>query len=376
VRLWITIVLRIALVWAIAACANPVEELYDALEIPPLPSTPDQDRVKSCQACAEDKCGAQRTACMEDDACRALLGCKGWCTEPTCLQRCTADHGFSPWYDDFWACVLTDECAKPCMSGENFACVGKYEAPKADQGTDKFPVTFHFKNPRTRLANGYTGDQRDEQFVVGASAQSCQRQKSAMSSCISIASDTVDRSNAVKLNLSVQPDARYFAGTIEVDLKDWSQAAPERTRQLAWHDRYMPPPFAEKTEFRFYVYARDLFPEARDAQGAAVISAADAAPLAIYLEDCMGVPARGVRIELVGQPDIDVKNQVCGVDTFGAETNCGSAMVGNISDPLRHEQISVQAVHVATKTVVAKRSDIYVREGWATHVWLMPQSSR
>lgn len=352
-----------------AGCTNPADELYD---LPHLPAVPDPGRVKTCEACANEKCGAQHAACLEDDGCRALIGCKGRCADPTCLQRCTVEHGFSPWYDDFSACVLTDECTKPCMSGENFACVDKYAAPEAQAGADKFPVAFHFKNPRTGLAYAYTGEQRDEQFVVGASARSCLPQGSAMSLCMATASGTVDVKNTVTLDVSVHPVANHFLGTIEVALDDMSQAAPDRIRQLEWHDRYMPPPFAQETEFRFYVFSRGSFPVATDEETGEILSAAKAAPLAVYLEDCMGVPARGIRIELPGHPEIDVKNQLCEVGSFGEETDCGSAMVGNISDPIRKQQISVQAVQIATGNVVAKRTDVYVRAGWATHVWLVP----
>ena len=375
-RDWTTLALGCVFACGIAACANPADELYDPLDLPRLPSVPDPGRVNACEACANEKCAAQRAACLEDDSCRELLGCKGGCSHPTCLQQCTAAHGFSAWYDDFWACVLTDECSKPCVSGENFACVGKYEAPKAEQGIDKFPVTLHFKNPRTGLAYAFTGDQRDEQFAVGAKAQSCLPQKSAMHKCMAIASDNLDISNSVTLDVSVHPVARQFIGTFEVELGDLSQAPPDLIRQLAWRDRYMAPPFAQATEFRLYVFSRGSFPEPIDEQTSEVLSADEAAPLAVYLEDCMGVPARGVRIELPGQPGIDVKNQLCEVDSFGEATDCGSAMVGDISDPARQSKITVQAVQVATDKVVAKRTDVFVRAGWATHVWLVPQASQ
>jgi hypothetical protein len=263
------------------------------------------------------------------------------------------------------------------VSGENFACVGKYEAPKAEQGTDKFPVTLHFKNPRTGLAYAFTGDRRDEQFVVGASAQSCLPQNSAMSTtCMAIASGNIDVSNSVTLDVSAHPVARQFIGTIEVELADLSQASRDRVRQLAWRDRYMLPPFVQATEFRLYVFSRESFPQATDERTGEVLDVDKVAPLAVYLEDCMGVPARGVRIELPDQPRIKVDNQACVNGSVGRETDCGSAKVGDIPEPARLTQISVQAVNVATDEVVAQRTDVYVRSGWATHVWLVPQVSR
>ncbi|HEX7480189.1 MAG TPA: hypothetical protein VF331_20485 [Polyangiales bacterium] len=357
------------------ACVNPVAELYDAPNVPQLPALPDVGRIDACQVCAQQKCSVQRAACLEDASCNQLLACRGKCSNPACLQRCTAAHGFSPWYSDLWACVFTDHCAKPCATGENFGCVDDYEAVRAETQAERFSVLLHFKNPRTGLAYAYTGDERDEQFVVGAAARSCLAPVAATTECQVIDSATVGPANTVALDVRAHQVLRYFNGTIEVESNDSSTAAPDFLRQNALHDRYMLPPLAEATEFRLYVFWLSWVRSAVLDTSGATFDVQHAAPLAIYMEDCAGAPARGLRFELPEQPGLQVLHQVSD-SSFGDETDTGSALVGDIPDPFRQQAIVIQAVQVKTRKIVAKRNEIYVRPRWMTHVWLSPRPTR
>jgi hypothetical protein len=363
-----------ALVLASAGCAySEIGAVADpSTGVPWLPVLPDPGRVDACQACAVQKCGVPHAACLQDDGCRALLACKGQCADPSCLQTCTAEHGYSPWYDDLWACVLTDKCAKPCMRGENFACVDNYEALRAATGAERFPVRFHFKNPRTGLAYAYPGDQRDEQFLVGAAARSCPPQTSASMTCQPIDSGTVKVTNTVQLDVIAHPVTRYFTGTLETELADASQAAPTVFKQLDGRDRYMPPPIDRATELRFYVFWPGWVRDAVSKVTGQILDFQTAAPLAIYLEDCMGAPAQDIRFELPAQPGLQVLHQVSD-GSFGDQTDTGSAMIGDVVDPARSHELVIQAVQVASQKVVAQRNAIYVRPGWTTHVWLSPR---
>jgi hypothetical protein len=57
-------------------------------------------------------------------------------------------------------------------------------------------------------------------------------------------------------------------------------------------------------------------------------------------------------------------------------TETGSALTGDVPEAARLRPATVQAVQIDTGLVVARRNDVYVRSGWTTHVWLMPQPSR
>jgi hypothetical protein len=365
----------------VAACQNPADALYDAPDAPLVVARPDPDVLADCEECADASCADERAACLDDADCRALLACKGACGDPTCQQECTAKHGYSPWFEDLWACALIDECAQLCNSGANFACVDRYRAPRAEDA-GRFGMRFRYKNPRTGLAYAYTGDERDEQFVVGAEARSCPPQDLASTECQPIDQGTVDATNTFALDLIAHQVTRAFGGVVEVELPDQAQAAAraggDRFRQLGWRDRYFFPPLAQSAELRFYVFWRGWIrqavlgetPEAR-------LDFETAAPLAIYFEDCTGAPARGVRLELEADDgiEVDVLNQLSD-GSFDDATDTGSALVGDVPEPLRDAALTVQAVEVESERVLARRSDVFVRPGWTTHVWLTPHPER
>ena len=188
-------------------------------------------------------------------------------------------------------------------------------------------------------------------------------------------SGTVDATDTVQLDVAVQQVTRRYTGIVEVELPDTSQADPSRFRQLSQRDRYMPPPFAQATEFRFYVFWRGWFRDRVIESTGQVLDFEKAAPLALYLEDCMGAPAHGVRFELPEHPEIQVLHQVSD-GTVGDETDTGSALIGDIPDAARNSAVMVQAVQVRSGDVIAKRADVFVRSGWTTHVWLTPRSLR
>ncbi len=363
--------------WALSypACVNPVAELYDTPNVTHLPALPDPARIDACRICASRQCSAQRSACVDDTKCNRLLTCRGKCSDPACLQSCTAADGFSPWYNDLWACVFIDHCAEPCATGENFGCVDHYEEARAAQDVERVSLLLHFKNPRTRLAYAYPGDERDEQFVVGAAARSCPAPTTATTECQPIDTGNVGPDDTVRLDLRVHQLLRYFNGTIEVEAQDTSSAAPDLFRQNTWRDRYLLPPLAQATEFRLYVFWLGWIRSAlREASGT-TLDTEHAAPLAIYMEDCMGAPARGLRFELPEQPGLNVEHQVSD-GSFSDQTDTGSAVVGDVPDSMRQQAIVVQAVQVETNKVVAKRNEIYVRPRWTTHVWLTPRPLR
>jgi hypothetical protein len=365
-----------AAVLTAGGCSNDLDSLYRQSDPPLLPSLPDRERLADCRACAQESCEAPHANCLADPACSELLSCRGTCSDPACTQRCVAEHGYSPWYDDLWACVLNDACAQACGSGENFACVGAYQAPKAEKNRERFPVRFRFKNPRTGLAYAYPGDQRDEQFVVGAAARSCPPPETADSVCQPIASGTLDVANTVELDVVVDHYTRNYTGLIEIEREDVSDADPDLFEQEGLRDRYFPPFFAQATEFRFYAFWRGWFWEALQGSPDGAPDFDTAAPIAVYLEDCMGTPARGVRIELPDLPEVRLLQQQSDGGFSLEATDTGSALGGDVPSSALAGAIAAQAVQVDTGIVVARRNEIYVRPGWTTHLWLMPRPAR
>lgn len=340
-------------------------------EMPLLPVLPDAERVEECGDCVREQCAPARAACLDDTACVEQLSCRGACSDPACLQACVARHGYSAWFEDYWACAMTDACAGPCGSGENFACVGHYDAPRTEQA--HFNLYLHFKNPRTGLAYAFPGDQRDEQFVLGARARSC---LSPAEGCVAsqlIDEGVVDAMDAVQLAAVVDPFSRSYDGMIEVE-HDSPPDSDGLFHQLGWRDRYLLPFLTGDTEFRMYVYWRGWIRDAvREHQGSDV-DFSTAAPLAVYLEDCSGAPARGVRIEV---PSVSGVLQQTAMGDFGLDaTETGSALVGDVPydgapSALPSPAIAVRAVSSDDGRVLAERR-AFVRSGWTTHVWLMP----
>ena len=365
-----------------AGCVSSTDALYDAPEPPRVPVRPESSLQAACTTCATEACADERTTCLSDTSCRALLECRGRCSDPACTQTCVARHGYSPFYDDLWGCVLIDRCAEACGSGESFACVDEYEAARAGDDEERFPVRFRYKNPRTRLAYAYSGDQRDEQFVAGARAQSCLPPDLATTECQTIDQGTVGADDSVELDLVAHEFTHAFKGVVEVELEDDADASaaaagarePTRFRQLGWNDRYYPPPFAEPTEFRFYVFWRGWLREKAMSAGGEPLDFSSAAPLALYLEDCIGAPARKVHFELPDVPEANVLNQASD-GTVGDESDTGSAMLGDVPEPARSRTLEVRAVDDDGR-MLARRTDIFVRPGATTHVWLVPTPVR
>lgn len=344
-------------------------------ELPQSPALPDPARVEACSACAMDKCADERGSCLEDDACTELLACKGGCSDPACLQACVAEYGHSAWYDDYWACVFNDACTAPCGSGENFACVDQYDAPKTDRA--RFALRLRYKNPRTGLAYAFAGDQRDEQFAVGAEAHSCM---SAAANCPRhqrIDTGFIDAMNTVELDVGVNPFTRNYSGMIEVEHKTQPDD-DELFHQLGMRDRYLLPFLTDNTEFRMYVYWRGWIRDAVWEDSGITLNFEQAASLAVYIEDCAGAPARGVRIELPELPEARVLQQTSDGGYSSVETETGSALVGDVPlgdvpEGSPSPEIVVRAVQVKGERTIAERNT-HVREGWITHLWLTPRA--
>jgi hypothetical protein len=107
-------------------------------ELPLLPALPDVERIKACEECAGSQCPDQRSACVADERCRALLKCHGECSDPGCIFACRDTHAPSLAFDDYFACVLgttavlmqrgrgVSLCTEACGVGRNLACARSY----------------------------------------------------------------------------------------------------------------------------------------------------------------------------------------------------------------------------------------------------------
>ena len=325
-------------------------------EPPWLPALPDVQNRDACEACAKASCGTTRAACLEDDACTALLRCEGEADNPADLQTCEAEHGFSPWYDDHWACVLFESCATECKSGENWGCVGRYDWPPAPE--DHFPVTFHFKNPRRSAFTG--GDSRVELFRAGAQARTC---KSADGDCTLddlVDTDRVDASNRVELEVAFPGFSRNFTGRLEID------SDPDDVLSLP--DRILGLPLSRKGEVRVFVANLGSL---QSLSGGAIDH--DSAPLTITVRDCLGTAAPGIRLQLPDLPETEPRYAVLFSALGDGPTDAsGLALVVDVPEPQRSGAVTVQAFRGDGGEPVAERY-AFVRAGWTTHLILYPR---
>lgn len=343
---------------AIAGCTHDRSELYaldpegaggasGVVEPPPwLPALPDLANQDACEACAKDKCATAHANCLQDDACVEMLACKGTCSDPGCLQTCAAEHAPSPWYDDLWVCVLTEHCAAPCRTGENFACAGNYNGPVTEQS--RFTVSLRFKQRTESFGGGPTV--RVDHFLVGAEVRTCRSPDLPCTDTDLIDSERVDSKNTVKLE--------WWSG--------WStflEIEDERIAPYGWRERILWPPPAQAMEFSISLLGPELL---QDATGSP--EQETRAPLGVYVGDCLTSLARGVRVELPDLPELEV-----GLP-FGDAL--AIVIVADVPAADRADWIAVRAVQVESDRVAAERvvaeGEAFVRAGWNTHLVLVP----
>jgi hypothetical protein len=351
---------------SLAACSNDLDALYgdgvvkDAgavkmkAELPLLPMLPDLENESECKACAKDKCADARANCLDDDACVENLACRGICSDPGCLQRCDAKYpAFSYWFAALVTCVMSNACATPCKTGENFACVGKYDWPVAEER--RFRVRFRF------TYENFFSSALTQPFVVGAQVRAC-----GGDPCDDNVLDSgrVDARNTFELGLELGLGRSSFGGFLEVE--------GDRIGPAGWHDRLFPQFPVQAAELWLVSADRSYIAQVTDFT---LLDLETAAPLVIYISDCMGAPAR-VQVVLPDLPDTAVRHAKDGVDAnqYNPDaTNVGVAIVADVPDPDPAHPIATQAVQVATGLVVAERP-AFVRAGWTTHLWLTPSA--
>jgi len=88
----------------------------------------------ACEACLEEQCCPQATACAGDPGCSALEGCLGACNgDVTCRAKCTFAHRVSSSAEPIFAACLAAQCATACA----LSCVslaGAVSGPDAAAG--------------------------------------------------------------------------------------------------------------------------------------------------------------------------------------------------------------------------------------------------
>lgn len=316
----------------------------------PLPVLPDEEVRDACRGCVAQECAAARDACLEDDACTALLSCKGSCDNPSCLADCEADFGFSAWYDDLWICTFK-QCAEECRTGQNWGCVDAYDRTPGESLID---LELRFTPPESvELGGGH-----QDNYLVGSEVRAC---RGEYASCeAATASAVLDDSQSV--DLRVGTFLGIFNGYFEIEGSDVGFPARERI--------YLEP-VSRSAEVRVWVFQRRLiagFGRWFEMDGFAQVAA--------YPLDCAGTPAAGVRVEIVELPGAEVwhfQGMLLGAQFD--KTTLGFGFVPDIPEEILAEPIRVRAIRVDTGEAIAERS-VFGRAGWITHVPLVPRTRR
>ena len=342
----------------LAACSNDLDALYGdgvvkdggapaaaVKPLPLLPALPDPENVAECTACAKQECAQEREDCLKDDDCRAMLACKGkaFCSNPACQQDCDAlPH--SAWFQDLWKCVFNDPCAGPCRSGENFACAGHYTWPVADRSKRSFPVTIHFR-PELGVLVGVSvyicsGDLRcgDPEFV-----------ESAIGNPGLVESAAVDADNTATLKWpSVGVYDLLFEG--------------ERIGPFGWREVFSAPSPTQATD----LWIDMVNPETLQRDWGGSPEQETRAPLAMYPRDCLSMPARGIRVEVLLLPDVKTALEV--EDPGGP----GPWVVSDVPEADR-DLIVLRMVQEASGKVLSESAPA-VFAGFHSHAVLWPKT--
>jgi hypothetical protein len=112
---------------------------------PFLPFVPAPQYLDACTSCAADKCMTEHQACLDDASCKAMLRCRGACSNPVCIARCGSfdliDYADSrdaiagrrgaenANFADYHRCVSWYGCRAECGAGLNWDCTARYPWP-------------------------------------------------------------------------------------------------------------------------------------------------------------------------------------------------------------------------------------------------------
>jgi hypothetical protein len=322
------------------------------LALPKLPFIPAPDYAQKCEACARDRCSAERETCEDDAVCRELLRCYGGCSNPACRARCgsfdfrddvsaiyTGGIGGeeSPLLSKYLSCVGSFECGDECNTGRNWECNEDpaYRWPTwADQ---KFPEPVRL---RVEFVNWMTGN--------GVPARVSARWDTSPTGLI----DEQESDLWGQTELALPRD--IFTGFLEV----------ETTARGGFRTLVQGPPVFRPTRWKTYaVQSQFVLP---GEPGRAVIA------LAIY--DCLGFPAPGISFE-APRATAEVFYSVDDVVGFSSEADrTSNEGLGGFRD------VRVEA---ETYTVIARRNGaevarriVLVRADWITLVSMSPREAQ
>jgi len=307
--------------------------------MPNLPAKPDADRIDDCERCAETTCAQQRSDCLEDDDCSDELGCKGVCSDPACLQTCSAHFGWSPWYADYANCVF-GECRNECNTGHNWQCARAYDWPAAAQSADRFDVEFHFTTPPTY----FLGVQFD-MGVAGHTVLACEDDRECGSG---LDSGLVNLGGIVTLTLSASSlPPKDFRGYLEVEESTTLVYGAPLARAQVYYSGFL-----------------TTYPPMRNAS---------AARLGVAVIDCLAAPVPGASVTLPDLPEV-AASAFNTRRTFspGPTTAAGIAALVDLPDSAADAPLLVHAE--GDDGLLIEERAVWVRPGWTTFVYLLPSA--
>ena len=361
------------LVCVLCACSNDLDALYattpgdagDAATVralPLLPARPNAENRPACEACAADKCADARANCLEDDACIALLRCKGKCSDPACLEGCDIDAGTSVWYGDYFDCVFgatgSGQCSVECASGQNWGCVGRYEYRATTNAA--YDVDFRFLGPEDMDEPGRLAT---FPMLEGATVRTCPL--AAFDECVAdngavLASAGVGAYGATTLTLR---------GVYRNFLRIEGGPAGESTAFYA-------PSItgAQHRDLRFFARTfRNYFrPGGSALEAGFPLDGPDRTHVWSIPLDCLGIPGLGLHFAVAGEADPDAAYFGLGGKTNANITQArGITILGIDLRGASHRTLVLEAHEVHSGKLLSRRQ-VEVGAGWSTQVALEP----
>ena len=346
---------------AVAACSNDSAALYaregDAgaapVALPLLPKTPDARVLKACRVCAASECKDARTSCLKDDACTALLRCKGECSDPACLEHCEIGNDRSAWYDDYSACVFETTCSAACAQGQSFGCLGRYDVRSSQAGS--YDVTWHFTS-RTDPEDPARSSYSLGPTLQGAKVRACAPTStdcSAAGSAQGIA--TVGAYSRATMTLQGAP----FRGYLEVT----GGAYDEQSLVYGW--AISGPGWREVGFVGRAYFLGD--------PGGLDFKAPNHANLLLAANDCLDEPAPGLHFLLSGQPieEIAYAHVDSTFDANGPTSGAGVAFATLNLERENQRQVVLEARNENEDTLASR--SVLLRAGWSTTIGLYPR---
>jgi hypothetical protein len=359
----------LGLVYVLAACSNDLDALVckpgqcpsdladsggelETTEPPWLPALPDRDRRDACEACAKEKCRDARDYCLEDDACTAQLGCTRDCSDPGCLRECQSEHAgagwWSPWWEDLFVCVFRS-CPAECNTGRNWGCSHEFDWPRTEESRIPVRARVGGSSGPAQIALGGT----PPFTLAGARVRVC-----PMGGCEGGVFDqgVLDAANSAQLDLPVEGLAGDFRGYLEIESTEVGRLETRYRMHLA--------PIGLPGEVRMPFADSAVAGDWRSSDGFAAVWA--------FVVDCTAILGRGLRFELVGQPEAEVEylGVAFGLDPLAQEAPIGVALLPEVAEGL----ITLRAVLAEMGDEVARRS-VPIRNGWMTEVTLSPPAA-